>query len=920
MAQVSYGTITITDVDNGSEAISIAVNANENAAGALSIARSTEQHFWFNPQDIGMGTQLVESGAYITDTPIDIFRKGKNGGYLLARSDGLELGRSTNKFMTLTSNALNFYRPGTPEIDASLSANGLILAKGGIKAGTEGEIGFIYLSTDNYGTTLTINGHEASDWRQVIGPNFGVRANGIMYATGVDITGDINATGGTIGGFEINETSIHTKNISVTSSTDNSIALSSVDFSRIINRVSREGLRLAIGDKFGVTGDGTLYASNVNVSGNINATTGTISSEVTIGGKAQDEYLNSKIYENAGYRYKKDIIIYGESNKYYPVYFNNNQDEYNQNMPHEILITRTYAEQAPADWNTSTHKGGLTLNVKWNYGGWGGATYKAEILAFNEVYSTMVGDVIVGTGSGMLSAVYLRGGGSTGALYHIASDIKIDSTRFDSSFPLIGTTAGATIMQTGTYSWTVASALTTPNAIHINSLIAENTASSYITYINATDGIKIHNSSDTTNYARVNSDGLQVFKNNTQVANFGDTATIGRVDKNHIEISDTLFQMKTRSVDTSAFVHFKDLRDSTGYALIKRTLIYDLDGQGRINRISLSLTPDTSKPYVIKINGTTITDRNVASISGSYVYIYADAYQVDGTEIYVEYYTSDSRAQTFTFGKRTTSEVLDNAPGGWSFSSGSYNLANGTNSFAQGYGNKANGDSSFVTGQGNTAQGNLSAAFGYYTKALSPYSAAFGRNTIARGGLACGYYNNEGFTVGNDFQVGVGSYDEKLNGLAVGYFGIYTTGVSVMQDKLETTSGSLACWKPVLVNGITWLELAIYSSSIRYKESITNVIDESLNPHKLYSLPVRQFKFKEGAVKENDPYSLTRHPLIGFIAEEVEKYYPVACIKREGQVEDWDIRYIVPAMLSLVQEQHKEIEELKSCVKKLQNK
>ena len=771
MAQVSYGTITITDVDNGSEAISIAVNANENAAGALSIARSTEQHFWFNPQDIGMGTQLVESGAYITDTPIDIFRKGKNGGYLLARSDGLELGRSTNKFMTLTSSALNFYRPGTPEIDASLSADGLVLAKGGIKAGTEGEIGFIYLSTDNYGTTLTINGHEASDWRQVIGPNFGVRANGIMYATGVNITGDINATGGTIGGFKIDETSIHTKNLSVTSNADNSIALSSVDFNRVINRINREGLRLAIGDKFGITGDGTLYASNAIISGVITVT--------------------------------------GGSNVY-------TKEESNASYNTASSTATRYITYISANDGIKVHN---ALESSSNY------------LQLNS------------------TAISLYKGGT--------QKMKLDAENFR-----IG---------------------------------------------------------DSTNYANVNSDGLQIYKG-IQIASFGNTAIIGRIDKNHIEISDTLFQMKTRSVDTSAFVHFKDLRDSTGYALIKRTLIYDLDGQGRINRISLSLTPDTSKPYVIKINGTTITDRNVASISGSYVYIYADAYQVDGTEIYVEYYTSDSRAQTFTFGKRTTSEVLDNAPGGWSFSSGSYNLANGTNSFAQGYKNKANGDSSFATGEGNTAQGNLSAAFGYNTKALSPYSAAFGRNTIARGGLACGYYNNEGFTVGNDFQVGVGSYDEKLNGLAVGYFGIYTTGVAVMQDKLETTSGSLACWKPVLANGISWLELAIYSSSIRYKESITNVIDESLNPHKLYSLPVRQFKFKEGAVKENDPYSLTRHPLIGFIAEEVEKYYPVACIKREGQVEDWDIRYIVPAMLSLVQEQHKEIEELKSCVKKLQNK
>ena len=59
---------------------------------------------------------------------------------------------------------------------------------------------------------------------------------------------------------------------------------------------------------------------------------------------------------------------------------------------------------------------------------------------------------------------------------------------------------------------------------------------SYITYINATDGIKIHNSSDTTNYARVNSDGLQVYKSDTQVASFGSTVQIGPNNNYHITI------------------------------------------------------------------------------------------------------------------------------------------------------------------------------------------------------------------------------------------------------------------------------------------------------------------------------------------------------------------------------------------------
>lgn len=83
---------------------------------------------------------------------------------------------------------------------------------------------------------------------------------------------DISALTATLGGFQVDNTAIHTKNVEITSNADNSIALSSADFTRTINSTSRSGLRLAIGDKFGITGDGILYASNAIISGTVNAT------------------------------------------------------------------------------------------------------------------------------------------------------------------------------------------------------------------------------------------------------------------------------------------------------------------------------------------------------------------------------------------------------------------------------------------------------------------------------------------------------------------------------------------------------------------------------------------------------------------------------------------------------------------------
>ena len=104
------------------------------------------------------------------------------------------------KTMMLSSNALRFYNPtdGTTE-QAVLDTNGLVLKKGGVKAGTANQSGFIYLSTENYGSNLTINSHQASNWREIIGTKFGVDADGNLYASNVEISGKITASSLIIG-------------------------------------------------------------------------------------------------------------------------------------------------------------------------------------------------------------------------------------------------------------------------------------------------------------------------------------------------------------------------------------------------------------------------------------------------------------------------------------------------------------------------------------------------------------------------------------------------------------------------------------------------------------------------------------------------------------------------------------------------
>lgn len=105
----------------------------------------------------------------------------------------------------------------------------------------------------------------------------------------------------------------------------------------------------------------------------------------------------------------------------------------------------------------------------------------------------------------------------------------------------------------------------------------------------------------------------------------------------------------------------------------------------------------------------------------------------------------------------------------------------------------------------------------------------------------------------------------------------------------------------------------ITSSSERYKNSVSNVVDEELNPHKLYNLPVRQFKFNKNHLSNQYDTRYDRN-VIGFIAEEVADIYSIAADYEDGVVENWNSRYIIPPMLSLIQEQHEEIINLKKML------
>ncbi len=120
-----------------------------------------------------------------------------------------------------------------------------------------------------------------------------------------------------------------------------------------------------------------------------------------------------------------------------------------------------------------------------------------------------------------------------------------------------------------------------------------------------------------------------------------------------------------------------------------------------------------------------------------------------------------------------------------------------------------------------------------------------------------------------------------------------------------TVSGTI----PLVVN--TKGLVTVTSSSERYKENITDILDDWLNPERLYDLPVKQYNYKS----DYEDKELVAGTQIGITAEDIEKYYPNALIRnQDGQAESWQERIMIPAMLNLIQNLHKEIEALKLAV------
>lgn len=109
------------------------------------------------------------------------------------------------------------------------------------------------------------------------------------------------------------------------------------------------------------------------------------------------------------------------------------------------------------------------------------------------------------------------------------------------------------------------------------------------------------------------------------------------------------------------------------------------------------------------------------------------------------------------------------------------------------------------------------------------------------------------------------------------------------------------------------------ASSKRYKNTIRPLGEiPDISPEKIYEFDIVSFRYNDEYLPKTDQrYGMD---IPGLISDDVYKKYPIACnLDDEGRPEMWEINILFPASLKLIQDQHKEIEDLKTRVAKLES-
>ncbi len=148
----------------------------------------------------------------------------------------------------------------------------------------------------------------------------------------------------------------------------------------------------------------------------------------------------------------------------------------------------------------------------------------------------------------------------------------------------------------------------------------------------------------------------------------------------------------------------------------------------------------------------------------------------------------------------------------------------------------------------------------------------------------------------------------------------YTSGDNIYANKLYIQgAGNISGDPNARLAASSPYQLGYASGSSRkFKHDIKPIENTELDPEHLYDIEVVQFKYNDDYLEKNDQrYGID---CIGFIAEQVNEVYPIAADRETGEPRNWEMRYIIPPMLALIQQQKKKIDDLESRINELESK
>lgn len=243
-------------------------------------------------------------------------------------------------------------------------------------------------------------------------------------------------------------------------------------------------------------------------------------------------------------------------------------------------------------------------------------------------------------------------------------------------------------------------------------------------------------STATGNNVFINNTSVNVRDGQTVLASFGTNGMqIGLSGESHVTQDYHSWQMIDKEGNVYAYI--SDLRDNIGLATITETNV-STRLIGGVNYIVQSFPIDTI--ISVTINGASASS---FVVNTTYGYIEATPMPNTGDDIEIVYKSSSELLKAYTLGARNNNSNI----GAYSFVEGYNNIGSGHYSHTEGYdnessaigshseghGNIASGNNSHVEGGSNTVSGNASHAEGYNNTASGLFSHAEGTYSTASG-------------------------------------------------------------------------------------------------------------------------------------------------------------------------------------------